>query len=1315
MLQIQNPQESKTRSFLPAMEVDEVAPPDLELQRDEDGGLHLGPDVYIPPPPPPALTFEADRPRLVITHIENENFKSYAGLQSLGPFHKSFTSIVGPNGSGKSNVIDSMLFVFGYRAQKIRSKKISVLIHESEKHPNVNSCTVRVFFKEILDVDPENAAERDENDVQGGARTIPESQFSVARTAFKDNTSFYEINGKRVQFKEVAALLRAKGVDLDHNRFLILQGEVEQIALMKPKGQTEHDTGMLEFLEDIIGSSRFQKPIEMLKNAVSQLDEMRAEKLNRVKLVEKEKDELEGPKNQALEYLRMENELVEKRNLGFQQYVHTGEIKLAETEAAQAEYEESAKEVLSKVDKIASERNEKEKEQTQALKELDQGQKKLEDIRDKFKAHELEDAKIREEMKTLNVKRKKLVHLSKTEKEKYEKLKTVPETNQEKIEECNTLKEKLMAQTDEEQAKYDEAVTTLNAETQVYQEEKETHETQLIDLRKDLNDKDSNLRLIQNELAILNSKEEKEKSKLDQFTISLDQTKHKLKTCTERYEEVTKKIPALEEEYNTTEKELEKIRGSQNETSNNVRRLQSMFEEKRANQQAHRSRGKVHDALMQQKQCGQIPGIFGRLGDLGAIDKRFDVAISTATGNSLDNILVDNVNTAKKCIEYLRNNNIGRANFLALDKTLRWENALKTEFRSPENVPRLIDLVQPREPQFQTAFYQYLRDTLVADSMEQAQRIAFGAKRHRVVTLGGEVIETSGAMSGGGREVMKGKMGSQNVAPESEGPDLKTLEVDLRKAESEEQEFIQHKSDKEDRITVLKRELKALNNESHKLKLEIKSLTEKEKSLKHQIAQQEKILADIKPDEAKLAELTEKETELQALYDASHEKVKDVEVNVQKLNRKIKEITGGKLKAITKKLDDTKAQLDKVKSEITRLEVGIKSSERDLKKCKDRFDGYDVEVSESEDRLRAMKAQREELEQTGQAVIKEMTGLNEEVDQKRTAVEEQAAVIEELKKAENKYKSQQIEINQFREKFRDEIKGHTRHVAHWRREIKKLKLREIPGENLGQLEIYKPEELEALDMKKWNLECQELEEKLSTQKANFAIIEEYRRKEATYLERVGELDDITRKRDKQRKCHEDLRKMRLNEFMEGFSIITAKLKEMYQMITLGGDAELELVDSLDPFTEGIVFSVRPPKKSWKNISNLSGGEKTLSSLALVFALHYYKPTPLYVMDEIDAALDFKNVSIVANYIRERTKNAQFIIISLRSNMFELADRLVGIFKTYNCTKSVTINPGLIVSQSSTTASGGTILAADTTTKVQGTQPTATASKELTST
>jgi structural maintenance of chromosome 4 len=213
-----------------------------------------------------------------------------------------------------------------------------------------------------------------------------------------------------------------------------------------------------------------------------------------------------------------------------------------------------------------------------------------------------------------------------------------------------------------------------------------------------------------------------------------------------------------------------------------------------------------------------------------------------------------------------------------------------------------------------------------------------------------------------------------------------------------------------------------------------------------------------------------------------------------------------------------------------------------------------------------------------------------------------------------------------------------------------------------------------LDELKRDINLLEAERDRLKETVNLTSLMDYKKKDEEFRSRLAEVEEITAERNAARKDYEDLRRKRLEEFMSGFGIITLKLKEMYQMITLGGDAELELVDSLDPFSEGIVFSVRPPKKSWKNISNLSGGEKTLSSLALVFALHHFKPTPLYVMDEIDAALDFKNVSIVANYIKDRTKNAQFVIISLRNNMFELANRLVGIYKTNDATKSVTINP-----------------------------------------
>ena len=171
---------------------------------------------------------------------------------------------------------------------------------------------------------------------------------------------------------------------------------------------------------------------------------------------------------------------------------------------------------------------------------------------------------------------------------------------------------------------------------------------------------------------------------------------------------------------------------------------------------------------------------------------------------------------------------------------------------------------------------------------------------------------------------------------------------------------------------------------------------------------------------------------------------------------------------------------------------------------------------------------------------------------------------------------------------------------------------------------------ELLDLSKDSLKAEIalLEERTQSQNIDLSVLSDYRRRVDEHALRSADLGTALQSRDAAKSRCDSLRKLRLEGFMEGFSLISLRLKEMYQMITMGGNAELELVDSLDPFSEGILFSVMPPKKSWKNIGNLSGGEKTLSSLALVFALHCYRPTPLYVMDEIDAALDFRNVSLL---------------------------------------------------------------------------------------
>jgi structural maintenance of chromosome 4 len=229
----------------------------------------------------------------------------------------------------------------------------------------------------------------------------------------------------------------------------------------------------------------------------------------------------------------------------------------------------------------------------------------------------------------------------------------------------------------------------------------------------------------------------------------------------------------------------------------------------------------------------------------------------------------------------------------------------------------------------------------------------------------------------------------------------------------------------------------------------------------------------------------------------------------------------------------------------------------------------------------------------------------------------------------NETRATEIEMRNRLEENQKVLAENQKRRRYWEEKLSKLALQNISDlgeeQQLAELQTYTRDELGEMSKESLKAVIAALEEKSQNASVDLSVIEDYRRRVAEHESRSADLSEALSARDNAKARLDGLRSARLTGFMEGFSIISLRLKEMYQMITMGGNAELELVDSLDPFSEGILFSVMPPKKSWKNISNLSGGEKTLSSLALVFALHHYKPTPLYVMDEIDAALDFRNV------------------------------------------------------------------------------------------
>ncbi|ELU02991.1 hypothetical protein CAPTEDRAFT_224718 [Capitella teleta] len=1160
----------------------------------------------------------------MITHIVNENFKSYAGIQTLGPFHKSFSAIVGPNGSGKSNMIDSMLFVFGYRANKIRSKKISVLIHNSEKHPNLTSCTVSVNFQKIIDTGPGE----DEFDI------VPDSKFVVSRTAFKDNSSYYRVNDRKVTYKEVATLLRSSGIDLDHNRFLILQGEVEQIAMMKPKAVTEHEDGMLEFLEDIVGSSRFKEPIDGLVERVEQLNEIRSEKLNRVKAVAKEKDDLEGVKNEALGFLEEENQITLLKNKLYQKFLLECSKGEEKTLGQKAEAQEKVDAMKAKMAEMLAEKDEKLKLKKSAVKKFNTLSKECEEKKEAFIEFEKQDVRCREDMTHSRGKGKKMAKQLEQEQKKLEELQQVPEKSERDIEELNIKLEKLEAEKSKEDAKLEKVMDSLKTETQDLQTDKDAKEVELAALQKLVNEAKSKYTIAQTELDLYNSQQASETRKLRDTNANLERVEGSIKEVNSSISELENRLPEAQSDLQKAKKELKDVCASEQKYDEQVRQTRVKVEDLRSSLESSKGRGKVLEALLELKKSGRMPGIHGRLGDLGAIDEKYDVAISTACG-ALDNIVVDTIATGQKAVEYLRKNNVGVATFILLDKMARWKDHCRKKISTPENVPRLFDLVRVQDQNVLPAFYHALRDTLVSKDLSQATKIAYGKTRYRVVTLNGQLIDQSGTMSGGGGRVMKGRMGSR-IRSEVDPQQLSQLED-------------------------------ALNQ----------SLAEQEISLKEQVKEQQKAVKAAAPDEKQLKEFEKKVGGLKKNYDKAKENASKLEDAVHELQRQILEIGGSLLKGAESRVHMVSTKIDQVMGLITKAKVAVKTAQRNTKKTEDKVASLQNDIEENKKHFAELEKEFKQLETDAAAVMEAHKKAQEDTKVVQIEVEEQTAAVNELEEREQNIQKEENELSYQLETWITKVKDYQVKVKHWKKERSRLELHKVDGLEEVTLKDLSPEELAEVNNDETQYQITLMEERNQKLSPNMAAIKEYKRKEEVYLKRVEELDKVTEMRDEQRKTLEECRKQRLDEFMAGFTVITEKLKEMYQMITLGGDAELELVDSLDPFSEGIVFSVRPPKKSWKNISNLSGGEKTLSSLALVFALHHYKPTPLYVMDEIDAALDFKNVSIVAHYIKERTKNAQFIIISLRNNMFELADRLVGIYKTYDSTKSVTINPAKI--------------------------------------
>lgn len=663
---------------------------------------------------------------------------------------------------------------------------------------------------------------------------------------------------------------------------------------------------------------------------------------------------------------------------------------------------------------------------------------------------------------------------------------------------------------------------------------------------------------------------------------------------------------------------------------------------------------------------------------MGAIDGKYDVAIATACG-FLDHIVVDSTEVGQQCIEHLRRTSAGRANFIVLDKM---RPALK---RPPSDMPsgavRLFDLVRLQDSRYTDAMYFALNDTLVAPVVGDAQQWAYGTKRWRVVTLDGKLFEISGTISGGG-QARRGGMGSQlHKTNDVTAEQVDMLQIQCKEAQEELKQIVAQIGKEQRGLAELEDELVRIEAEMFLIQGSLQSLPIERKMIEQNLKELEKSSRNAKASkedekeqealDCQLAQSKAKILEIQT-------KMKPLEAFIGEIKQKILDAGGIKYKVQSSKVDGLVETISNAERRLRELEKEKLMTARRLEAL---HSGQrdDLMTAKTEAELAQLDAKLAETTNAAVARHQEHSGLQKCLDERHEQVEALKRELDQASKSVAKFRKVEYELRCAIEANETRLLESQKTMEGCREELQHLRLHHIdPKDPIPVLPSYEQDECELAEFCRNLSQLEETIEsitrKLERLHPNLKVLEEYRVKEAICVAKQAELSAIEAHRAAVRTGHEELRRRRLDEFMEGFRSISTRLKEMYQLITMGGNAELELVDSLDPFAEGVLFSVMPPRKSWKNISNLSGGEKTLSSLALVFALHTYRPTPIYIMDEIDAALDFRNVSIVAHYIKERTRDAQFIVISLRNNMFELADRLVGIYKPWHRTRSVTIDP-----------------------------------------
>lgn len=1172
-----------------------------------------------------------------LREVHMENFKSF-GRKLTVPFEPGFTAITGPNGSGKSNIGDAIMFVLSPNTPRaMRAKNLSDLIFNGGQGKSpADHCIVSLVFDNADRTMPVDA------DTVTLTRKVKRAPTPENKDAY---SSYFYVNGRASQKKEFVDLLDHARISSDGYN-ITLQGDVTHICNMTPMERRG-------ILDDISGVSTFDRDI-------AQADARKADvqaNLERIRIVLDEitraLDQLDRERESAIKWRELQEKV--KRFKGLMAWRRKQD--LAE-QIAQAN---------AQVEKFAKERESYE-QQLNALKERQkEAQARFAEVEQRIRAEGGEEvAKLQERMvaaRDAMTRLEEKINFAKTELQAAQEEAAPLQEELRKAE-----KELLKTRQVQEQA----AARAATEGQELAQRKKD------LDAVRDLISKsDSGAMQLNRELAQLKADHEKaqlalhearlEQDRLAEKQKALDlgvaQTQADLATAGKDLDETTwslkelkqvstgsgRKRADMEKALFAKRKEQAELAKQAEELEQRIRRLQRELAELRAAQEAAEQQrgghGAAVDAILRAREKRAIKGIVGTISELAKVKDEHKQALQIAAAGRLNAVIVEDDEVAAQCIELLKSSGAGRATFLPLTKMVpgRPRGQALMKVKEQGCLGFALDLIT-FNPRYQNAFFHVFGDTLVADTMAAGRRMMGGV---RIVTLDGELFEASGAMTGGKKGGRKGE--EEAGFSNADRGRIDDLMQEVANAEEAEKGVAV-------RLAALRQEVEAAqlqmesegrqeSNHGERLReLESKhaALSERKKTLEEHLAGLRRELRDLEKDAGKAtATIEENEAALARLEEARKEKGslllkgtrKDLKEKVEALEKAISELTESSLQAAHQR-DVAAKHLELVQKRRDEVAAAVEAKSGVHGRAGDDAKRYQ----------QAYQKAKAEVE----ALLK--------MERKATGA------LKGLQDAKDKAYQELVDLKAKMDKAQDRMETHFGLLTSAKARLPALE--EQLGEAMVDLqnnpvEVGAGEDVPAFDDLKRELRnAEQALDRLGP--VNMTALEQYEAQAARSKDLKDEVARLEAQREELVKLVAEITVKKKAALMEVFTAINENFQAVYKDISMGGLAYMELENEEAPFEGGLILKAQPPGKKVTRLDALSGGEKSLTSMAFIFAIQRYDPSPFYYFDEVDQNLDAVNSELLAKMIRKNAEYAQFIVVSLRKITLKEASHIYGV-------------------------------------------------------